>query len=105
MPEPMTMIAQFQAKPGQEQKLLDAVNAMIEPSLAEAGCLGYRPMVDPNKPGAMICVETWRDQAALDYHFDTPHFRHIADQLNDILVEPFAALKLRPWPEDDRAAA
>lgn len=44
---PFTMIVSFQSKPGEEQRLQDELNAMIEPSLAEPGCLAYRPLVEP----------------------------------------------------------
>jgi quinol monooxygenase YgiN len=55
---PFTMTVNFEAKPGKEQQLQDALDAMIEPSLAEPGCLGYRPLVDPNRPGAMVKISS-----------------------------------------------
>jgi quinol monooxygenase YgiN len=91
---PFTMIATFQAKPGEEQRLQDELGAMIEPSLAEPGCLAYRPLVDPNQPGAMVIIEEWTGEDALEEHFATPHFKHVAEALDEILVEPFAATTL-----------
>jgi quinol monooxygenase YgiN len=91
---PFTMIATFQAKPGEEQRLKDELGAMIEPSLAEAGCLAYRPLVDPNQPGAMVIIEEWIGEDALQEHFATPHFNRVAKVLDEILVEPFAATTL-----------
>jgi quinol monooxygenase YgiN len=100
------MIASFQAKPGQEQRLQDELNAMIAPSLAEAGCVGYRPLLDPNRLGAMVIVEEWRGPAALQTHFGTPHFQHVAQVLDEILVEPFMMTMLTPLedppPPSDR---
>jgi quinol monooxygenase YgiN len=88
---PFTMIVNFQPKAGEEQRLRDELNEMIEPSLAEPGCLGYRPLVDPNQPGAMVIIEEWTGREALAEHFATPHFKRVADVLDEILVEPFAA--------------
>jgi len=68
---PFTMIVTFQAKPGEEQRLHDELGAMIEPSLAEPGCLNYRPLVDPNQPGAMVIIEEWTGETALEEHFAT----------------------------------
>ncbi len=94
MSDAFTMIATFNPKPGQEQRLADALNAMIEPSLAEAGCLGYRPLADPNRPGAMVMVEEWASEAALQEHGATPHFKHFAKVLDEVLLEPFGVTKL-----------
>jgi quinol monooxygenase YgiN len=91
---PFTMIATFQAKPGEEQRLQDELGAMIEPSLAEPGCLEYRPLVDPGQPGAMVIIEEWTSEDALEEHFATPHFNRVAEVLGEILVEPFTATTL-----------
>jgi quinol monooxygenase YgiN len=102
MPETLTLIAAFQAKPGQEDRLRRELRAMVEPSEAEPGCLRYRPLVDPDRPGAMVIVEEWVDQAALDHHFGTPHFRRVVGVLDEILAEPFTLTRLRPADEPDR---
>jgi quinol monooxygenase YgiN len=91
---PFTMIVNFRPKPGAEQRLQDELNAMIEPSLAEPGCLGYRPLVDPNQPGAMVIIEEWTGEEALEEHFATPHFKRVSEVLDEILVAPFAATTL-----------
>lgn len=89
-----TLIAGFTAKPGHEQRLRDELNAMIAPSLAEPGCLAYRPYVDAADDNRMIIVEEWASQAALDHHFTTAHFRHVAAVLDEILAEPFRLTRL-----------
>ncbi|WP_166350976.1 putative quinol monooxygenase [Phytoactinopolyspora limicola] len=89
-----TLIAGFTAKPGHEQRLRDELNAMIAPSLAEPGCLAYRPHVDATHHNRMIIVEEWASQAALDHHFTTAHFRHVAAVLDEILAEPFTLARL-----------
>jgi quinol monooxygenase YgiN len=100
MSDSLTLIAAFQAKPGHDDRLRDELNAMIEPSEAEPGCLGYRPLVDPNAPGAMVIVEDWLDQAAVEFHFTTSHFKRDAAVLTEILAEPFTLRTLAPAPEE-----
>ena len=46
------------------------MKAMVEASRAEDGCLDYTYAEDVAEPGR---IEVWRDLAALDAHFQTPH--------------------------------
>jgi quinol monooxygenase YgiN len=47
--------------------------AMMTASQAEDGCYAYGYAEDVGEPGLMHIFESWRDQAALDAHFQTPH--------------------------------
>jgi len=50
-----------------------AFTAMIETSREEEGCLGYSYAVDVLDANKLVIVEKWVDDAALAYHFSTPH--------------------------------
>jgi quinol monooxygenase YgiN len=73
---------------------------MVPPSLAEPGCLEYRPLLDPERPDVVVMVERWRDQAALEEHFTSPHFADVAPRLAPLLGGPIAVADLEP--RDDR---
>ncbi len=47
--------------------------AMLTASRAEDGCLEYSYAQDVADPGLVRVYEAWRDQAALDAHFQTSH--------------------------------
>ena len=47
--------------------------AMLAASRAEDGCLTYSYAEDVAEPGLIRVFEAWRDRAALDAHFQTPH--------------------------------
>ncbi|MFE3442627.1 putative quinol monooxygenase [Nocardia sp. NPDC059180] len=98
MSNTLAIIASFVAKPGQEQRLRDELTAMIAPSLAEEGCLGYHPYSDPTRADRMIIVEEWTDAEALDHHFSLPHFKQVAAALDEILAEPFTLRRLTDVP-------
>ena len=49
------------------------MQAMLTASRAEDGCQEYSYAVDVAEPGLVRVFEAWRDQAALDAHFNTPH--------------------------------
>ena len=46
---------------------------MLAASRAEDGCLAYAYAIDVEDPGLIRVFEAWRDQAALEAHFATPH--------------------------------
>ncbi|ARF55448.1 putative quinol monooxygenase [Streptomyces gilvosporeus] len=90
----LVVVAECLAADGQEDRLRTALEAMIEPSLEEPGCLAYRPYADPNDPARMVIVEEWTDRQALAEHFATPHFGHVRQVLERVLAEPIAIREL-----------
>lgn len=46
---------------------------MIAASRVEDGCFGYSYAIDVVDPSLVRVFEVWRDRAALDAHFQTPH--------------------------------
>jgi len=46
---------------------------MMAASQAEDGCLDYNYAEDVTHPGLIRVFERWRDRAALEAHFLTPH--------------------------------
>ncbi|HEY9234845.1 MULTISPECIES: putative quinol monooxygenase [Phenylobacterium] len=55
------------------QALRPHMRAMVEASRAEDGCIQYAYGEDVLEPGLIRVFEAWRDQAALDAHFQSPH--------------------------------
>ncbi|MBL1090526.1 putative quinol monooxygenase [Streptomyces sp. NPDC001739] len=96
------IVAECLAAPGQEDRLRTALEAMIEPSLEEPGCLAYQPYADPNRPARMVIVEEWAASEDLAEHFTTPHFRHVRKVLDLVLAEPMTLRKLVAAPLDTR---
>lgn len=52
-----------------------AMQAMVQASRAEAGCLEYSYGEDVLEPGLIHVKELWSDQAALDAHFASSHIQ------------------------------
>ncbi len=50
-----------------------AMERMVTASRAESGCVAYSYAQDVLDPQTIHVVEKWRDRAALDAHFATPH--------------------------------
>lgn len=51
----------------------EAMATMVAASRAEAGCVSYAYAQDILDPEKLHIVEKWTDDAALAFHFQTPH--------------------------------
>jgi len=73
------VLARWVAQPGEEEAVAAAIEALIEPSRAEPGNLGYEPHRDPADPRVFLLYERYVDEAAYRAHGETPHFRQAAE--------------------------
>jgi quinol monooxygenase YgiN len=76
----------FTVKPERVQDLVKLSLDMYGPSRAEAGCISYNFYEDKGTPNGFLFFEEWKDQAAIDEHFQTPHFRHFMDEFPSMIV-------------------
>jgi quinol monooxygenase YgiN len=59
--------------PGEIDRLTDAMAKQVAATNAEDGCEHYSFARDVTDPDRLIVSERWRDQAAIDGHFKSPH--------------------------------
>ena len=85
---PLTVIAKFQASPGSEDQVKEALLGMITPSRAESGCLNYDIYQSNDDPAVLFTYENWTGKPALDEHMETPHFKNLGEQLKPLLAAP-----------------
>jgi len=88
------VIARFVASQGKEDQLKTLLQGMIAPTRAELGCERYE-LYESDSKGRFYLYETWKSQAALDQHIATPHFKHLAQAVGELLSEPFEVNILR----------
>lgn len=92
----LVVTANLQAKPGQAEALADCFRRLVQPTLDEPGCLMFVPHVDRDDPGRFFVYEQWVDEAALEHHRETPHYReivlgeifHLIDERDRRLLDP-----------------
>jgi len=70
-----------------------AIAAMVEASNAEEGCISYTFCVDVLDPTKLLIVEKWVDDAALAFHFQTPHMATFQQALGSLDVSVTQAAK------------
>jgi len=80
--------ARVYIKPGSEDLFIEAAKTIIENSNKEEGCLGYMLYQDPYERTNFIFVEKWKNQAAIDYHFATAHFKDFGTRIEGMTAKP-----------------
>lgn len=80
----IAIVAKFQVKEGAEDKFLALIDELGKASNAEEGCVEYILHKDTKKASTFCLIEKWKDQAAVDFHNDTPHFTTIVPQIGEI---------------------
>ena len=58
---------------GNRKRFLEIAEAQTRASRMETGCLEYGFYEDGMVPGQFLFVEKWKDQAAIDFHFNQPY--------------------------------
>ena len=69
------VLAHFRALPGKESELAVILQALIEPTRAEPGCIAYVLLRSREDSGRFTFVEEWTGEPALQQHFQTDHIR------------------------------
>jgi quinol monooxygenase YgiN len=72
-----TVAVTWIAKPGEEDAVASALEALVEPSRAEEGVLVYIPCRDPEDPANFYISEQYTDAAAYTAHTQTEHFQRL----------------------------
>lgn len=84
MSTPLTVVATIIAQPGHEAAVRGALEQVVPPSRAEAGCHRYELHVDNGAPGKFVMLEEWSGEAALKEHEATPHFQALAAAIGKV---------------------
>jgi quinol monooxygenase YgiN len=73
----LIIVATITAKEGNEVLVREALERIVPPSRAEAGCIRYDLHIDLGNHASFVMLEAWRDEAALAEHEATPHFQEL----------------------------
>ena len=89
----VTVIATFQAKPGKEAELRQALTGLVEPTRKEPGCINYDLHVLPETPGNFLFHENWTSKAHLDTHLQSAHIKALLPRVDE-LCTAFPEIKI-----------
>jgi quinol monooxygenase YgiN len=82
------VIARAVARKGKEDQLKKLLQGMLAPTRAEPGCRLYE-LYESGERGRFYFYELWENQAALEQHAASPHYKQLELLVRDLLEEPF----------------
>jgi quinol monooxygenase YgiN len=92
IPSQLYLVATLKAAQGHEDKLLEALQALVPQSRVEAGCIKYDLHVDTTQPELFVVYEIWQDKQAVDQHASSNHFQTFLKTAEPLLA---ASLEVR----------
>jgi len=82
----ITVVATFQARPGKESELRNALVGLLAPTRKEIGCLNYDLHQLPEDSTKFLFYENWTTKAALDAHLQSEHVKAMLPRLEELCV-------------------
>lgn len=82
-------VAEFFAKEGKTEELIDALHVLMKPTHAEPGCLRYELNQRADDARGITFIEKWKDRKAFDEHCAKPYITHFFDDVRPELVDRF----------------
>src|SRR4051812_46330449 len=82
----VTVVATFQARPGKEAALREALTSLLAPTRKESGCLSYDMHCAPDDPAKFLFYETWQSKEAIDAHMRSPHIQKLVPRVDELCV-------------------
>lgn len=82
----LTVIATFQARPGQAAELRAALTGLLAPTRREAGCLNYDLHAATEDAAKFMFHENWTSKAHLDAHLQAPHIKALLLRVDELCV-------------------
>ncbi len=87
-------IARFTARPGKAEELGQRLAALVGSTREEPGCLRYDLLRD--EAGQWVVFESWRDEAALQFHLDQPYVAEFIAIMESLIAGDPAVEFYRP---------
>src|SRR6188472_2791533 len=84
----MFFFARFDARPGAEQAIAEALRDVLAPSRQEPGGLSIRAFRSIHDPRLFSIHSRWKDEAAFDVHAGLAHRVHFIERVEPLIDHP-----------------
>ncbi len=79
-------LVHIRIKPGRVQEFFDVFRANFDGTRAEPGNFRFDVLQDPEDENHFIVYEAFENEAAVDAHRDTDHYRKTVEGLKDLMT-------------------
>lgn len=79
----ITVVAGRTVKDEDLPEVMDLYAGLARESRREPGNISYEVFRDLEDPCSLVIIEEWESQAALDAHFQAPHFLEIVPRIRE----------------------
>ena len=82
------IFGRFQARPGDEHAVEEALHDVVGPSRAEAGCMSIQAFRSTRDPRLFYIHSRWVDEAAFEHHATLPHTVRFIERVQALIDHP-----------------
>jgi quinol monooxygenase YgiN len=82
------IFARFQARPGNEKAVAEALLDVLGPSGEEAGCLNIHAFRSTGNPRLFYIHSCWTDEDAFEVHAGLPHTVRFLERVAPLIDHP-----------------
>ena len=86
--ESLHVVARAIARAGEESRVREQFEALVEPTRAEPGCLRYELFVHKENPAEFLFAQEYEDEAAFEAHLASKHITAMLEVVLPLLAEP-----------------
>ena len=84
---PLTVVAKVKAKKESVETVKSELLQLIPPTRKENGCIAYNLHQDDEDPALFIFYETWKNEACLEKHMGSDHFKGCINTIGGMIEE------------------
>ncbi len=92
----MKMIVRRLIKEGKVDEVKKVYEELVTLTRKEEGCISYRLFQDISNPRLLALIEEWKNDEALDLHFQTEYFKRLVVKLNELTEKKFDPERYNP---------
>lgn len=93
----LTVVAKIIAKKGQEAFVKSELLKLIDPTLAEKGCINYDFHEDNKNPAVFLFYENWESYKLWQQHMNSEHAsacsKAIGEAVEEVIINEMTPLK------------
>ena len=80
----ISVVAKNIVKNNRTEEFKSLAKELIKETLKEKGCIEYSIYEDSEKNNILTFIEKWENMEVLKAHFETPHFKKIVPQFQEL---------------------